>query len=56
MKTHIFDVGAGVDGDDVAVLDTQIVAHNTVQAAAAVIKIIVAKHDQNCVLSLLAAD
>lgn len=55
-ETYIFDVGAGVNGDNITVLDTQIVAHNTVQAAAAVIKIIVTKHDQNCVLSLLAAD
>lgn len=45
-----------MDGDNIAVLDTQVVAHNTVQAAATIIKIIVAEHDQNCVLSLLAAD
>lgn len=28
--TYIFDVGARVDGDNVAVLDPQVVANNTV--------------------------
>lgn len=45
VSTHIFDIRAGVDSNDIAVLDTQVVAHNTVQSAATVIEIIVAEHD-----------
>jgi hypothetical protein len=45
-----------VDRNDVAMLDTEIVANNTVDAGASVIKIIVCKHDQDGVPSLLALD
>lgn len=53
---YIFDVRARVDGDDIAVLDAQVVPHNTVQAAAAVIEVIITKNNQDGVLSLLASD
>lgn len=56
VKTHVFDVRARVDGDDITVLDSQVVAHNTVQTAAAVIEVIVTEDDQNSVLSLLSAN
>jgi hypothetical protein len=29
-RTYVFDVGARVDGDNIAVLDPQVVADNTV--------------------------
>lgn len=45
-----------MDGDDVAMLDTQVVAHNAIQAAAAVIEIIITEHDQNSIFSLFAAN
>ena len=53
-ETHVFDIRARVDRDDVAVLDTKIVADNTVQPSAAIIEIIVGQHDEHGVLSLLA--
>lgn len=45
-----------MDGDHVAVLDTQVVADDTVDAGAAIIEVVVGKDDQNGVLSLLATD
>lgn len=56
MDTHVFNVWARVDGDNITVLDTQVVAHDTVQAAAAIIKVIITKDDQNGVLPLLASN
>lgn len=54
--THIFDVRTRVDGDDITVLDAQVVAHDTIQAAAAIIQVVIGEHNQNSVLSLLASD
>jgi hypothetical protein len=45
-----------VDGDDIAMLDPKIVSDNTVDARTTVIEIIVCKHDQDCIFSLLALD
>jgi hypothetical protein len=45
-----------MDGDNIAMLHTQIVANNSVQASATVVQIIVGKNDQNSVLPLLASD
>lgn len=42
-----------MDGDDVAVLDTEVVAHNTVDADASVIQIIVGQNNKHGILSLL---
>jgi hypothetical protein len=53
--THVFDIGAWVDRDDVAVLDPQVVTDHAVEADTAVIKIIIGENDQNCVLSLLSS-
>jgi hypothetical protein len=55
-STHIFDIRARVDGDDIAVLDPQVVADNPVDAGTAVIEVIVGQDDQHGVLPLLAAD
>jgi hypothetical protein len=43
-----------VDGDNVAVLDPQIVPHNAVYPGGAVIEVIISKDDQDGVLPLLA--
>jgi hypothetical protein len=45
-----------VDCDDVAMLDAEIAADNTIDAGTSVIKIIVCKNDQDGVPSLLALD
>ena len=45
-----------MDGDNITVLDTQVVADDTVDAGAAIIEVVVGKDDQNGVLSLLATD
>jgi hypothetical protein len=54
--THVFDVGAGVDGNDVAVLDTEVVADNTVDAGLTILEIVVGENDQDGVLALLSLD
>jgi hypothetical protein len=53
---YIFDIWTWVDGNDVAMFDTEIAADNTVDAGTSVIKIIVCKHDQDGVSSLLSLD
>lgn len=45
-----------MDGDDITVLDAKVVAHNTVQTAAAIIEVIVTEDDQDSILSLLSAN
>jgi hypothetical protein len=42
-----------MNGDNVTVLDTQVVANDTVYPCGAVIKVVVCKHNQDCVLALL---
>ena len=51
--THVFDIGARVDGDHVTVLDTEVVANDTVDAGTAVIELLVGENDEYCVLPLL---
>jgi hypothetical protein len=43
-----------VNGDNISMLDTQILADNTVHPSAAVIKIVISQNDQHRVFSLLA--
>lgn len=52
----ILDVGAGVDGDDIAMLDTEIVADDAIYPSAAVVEIVICKDDEDCVFPLLALD
>jgi hypothetical protein len=52
----IFDIGTRVDGDHVTVLDSEVVANNSVDASAAVIELIVGENDENGILSLLASN
>lgn len=54
FSTYIFDIGARVDGNDIAVLDTEVVSHNTVDASTSIIQLIIGQDDQNSVLPLLA--
>ena len=54
--TYVFDVGARMNGDNIAVLDTKIVANNAVHSSATVIQIIVGQDNQDGVFSLLALD
>lgn len=54
--TYIFDIRAGVDSNDIAVLDTQVIPYNTVDADASVVEIVIRKHNQHGVLALLALD
>ena len=52
--TYIFDIGARVHSDHVAVLDTKVVTHNTVDAGASIIEIVISQDNQHGVLALLA--
>ena len=54
LNTYVFDIRAGVNRDDIAMLDAQVVSHNTVEANAALIQLLIGKHDQDGVLPLLA--
>jgi hypothetical protein len=56
VSTDIFDIGTRVDGDHVTVLDSEVVANNSVDASAAVIELIVGENDENGILSLLASN
>jgi hypothetical protein len=53
---YIFDVWARMDGDNVAMLDPQIVSHNSVDSSRAVIQIIISQDNQDCIFALLALD
>lgn len=54
--TYIFDVWARVNGDDVAMLDAQIVSDYAVDSSGSIIKVIIGEHNQNSVLALLSLD
>jgi hypothetical protein len=54
--TYVFDVRARVDGDNITVLDSQVVANDTVYPRRAIVKIVVCEHNQDCILALLALD
>lgn len=56
FQTYIFNIGARVNGDDIAVLHTEVVADNTVDAGTSVIEIIIGQDNQHSVLALLALD
>lgn len=45
-----------MDGDHVTVLDPQVMAHDSVDASAAIIELIIGEDNENGVLSLLASD
>jgi hypothetical protein len=51
--THIFDVRAWVNSDDITMLDSEVMSNNTVHAGAPIIQIVIGKHNQDRVLALL---
>lgn len=51
--TYVFDIGARVHSDHVAVLDTKVVTHNPVDTGASIIEIVIGQDDQHSVLALL---
>ena len=53
--TYIFDIWARQDRDHVTVLNTQVVAHNTVDSGTAFIQLLVGKDNEHGILSLLAS-
>jgi hypothetical protein len=52
--SHIFDVWARVHCDDIAMLDTQVMSHNTIHSSASIVKIVIGQNDQDSILPLLA--
>lgn len=56
MVTDVFDIRARVDGDHITVLDSQVVANDSVDASATIIEFLVSKNDEDGVLSLLASN
>lgn len=55
-QTYIFDVWARMHGDNVTVLDTEVVSNDTVDSCTAIIEFIIGKNDQDCILALLSLD
>ncbi len=45
-----------MDGDNIAVLDPEVMTDDTVQASAAIVKVIVGQNNKNGILPLLATD
>lgn len=45
-----------MDCDNVTVLDAEVVANDSVDACASIVKVVIGEDDQDCVLSLLALD
>lgn len=45
-----------MDGDDIAMLDSQVVSDDSVDACAAIVKIVIGQDDQDGVLALLSLD
>jgi hypothetical protein len=56
VKAHIFDIGAWVDSDHVAMLNPQVVSNNSVNSGTAIIKIIIGEDNKNSILPLLASN
>ena len=54
--TYIFDLGAWMNSDDVAMLDTKVVADYSIHARASVVKVVIGQNDQDGILPLLAFD
>lgn len=45
-----------MNGDNIAMLDPQIVPDHTVHPGTSIVQIIIRKHDENCVFPFLALD
>jgi hypothetical protein len=53
-NTHIFDVWAWVNSDNIAVFDAEIMSYDTVHTRAPIIQFIICEDNENSVLALLA--
>jgi len=53
-QTHVFDIRAWVNGNNIAVLDSQVMSNHTIHSRTAIIQIIICKDDENSILALLA--
>lgn len=53
--TDIFDIGTRVNSNHVTMLDSQVVANDTVDTGAAIVELVVSKDNQDGVLSLLSS-
>lgn len=56
IETHVFDVRARVNGDNVAVLDAKVVTDDTVDASLTIFEIVIGENNQDSVLALLSLD
>jgi len=54
LNTYIFNVWACVYGDDVTVLNSEVVTNDSVETSATIIKLVIGEDDQNSILPLLA--
>jgi hypothetical protein len=54
--THIFDIGASMDCNDISVLYAKVMSNNPVDAGASIIEFIIGQHNQNSLLALLASN
>lgn len=53
--TDIFDIGTRVDSDHVSMLDSEVMADNSVDSSTAIIELLVGKDNQNGIFSLLSS-
>lgn len=56
VRSYIFDIGARMNGNRVAVLNTEIMSHDTVNAGTPVIQVIICKNNQNGILAHFTPD
>lgn len=54
--TYVFDIWARVDSDNIAVLDSQVVANDSVYPRRAIVEIVISENDEDGIFSLLALD
>ena len=54
--TYVFDIWAGLDGNHVTVLDSEVVANNSVDPGASIVELLISENDKNGIAPLLAAD
>lgn len=53
VATHVFDIWAGMNSDNITVLHAEVVADNSVDTRRSVVKIVVSEDNENSVLALL---
>lgn len=53
---YVFDIWAGLDRDHITVLDSEVVADNSVDPGASIIELLISEDDKNGIAPLLSAD